>query len=72
MKINPIAPGRAGGDFPRIEEILNDAEDSHRLNDWEIEFCDSLRGAAETYGADMIVSERQWQVIDRIERKLYG
>ena len=59
-------------DLARLQEICLDAESSARLNSWETEFIDSIRDRIMEYGARARISARQWEVIDRIEGKLYG
>lgn len=59
-------------ELARIREILSDAESSPRLSDWETEFCDSIRDRITEYGARARISAKQWDVIDRIEARLYG
>lgn len=59
-------------ELARIKEILSDAETSSRLNDWEEEFCNSIRDRVTEYGARARISAKQWEIIDRIEGKLYG
>lgn len=59
-------------ELAQITEIMNDAETSARLNDWENEFCDSIRERILEYGVRARISAKQWEVIDRIEKKLYG
>jgi hypothetical protein len=59
-------------ELSRINEILGDAENSARLSDWENEFCDSVRDRILEYGNRARISAKQWDVLDRIENKLYG
>lgn len=59
-------------ELARIKEICDDAERSARLNDWETEFIDSIRDRVTEYGAHARISAKQWEIIDRIEGKLYG
>ena len=59
-------------EYSRIKEILSDAESSSRLNDWETEFCDSVRDRIEEYQQKVRISAKQWEVLERIEGKLYG
>lgn len=59
-------------ELKRIKEILSDAETSARLNNWETEFCDSIRDRITEYGNRARISDAQWGVIERIESKLYG
>ena len=63
---------KLGDEHDRVVELLHDAESTTRLSDWENEFLDSLRDRVVRYGADTVVSEKQWAVLKRIEAKLYG
>lgn len=60
------------GELDRIKEICADAESSARLNGWETEFIDSIRDRVTEYGARARISAKQWDIIERIEQKLYG
>ncbi len=55
-----------------LVEILKAAEACSRLSQWEEEFCDDMRGRVLTRGAALSVSDKQWQVIRRIEGKVYA
>ena len=59
-------------ELARLREILSDAEHSARLSDWEMNFCDDLRDRVLDYAERTRVSARQWEVIERIEGRLYG
>lgn len=56
----------------RVKEILDDAENSACLNDWEAQFCDSLRDLVLEYSERTRMSARQWEAFERIEGKLNG
>lgn len=59
-------------DLARLREILSDAEHSARLTDWEANFCDDIRDRVLEYAERTRISAKQWEVIERIEGKLYG
>lgn len=56
-----------------IDEILTDAA-AHpgRLTAWENSFLANLRDGHNILGTRMVISEKQWDVIAKIERKLYS
>ena len=62
---------KLGDQHDHVVELLYDAEATTRLSEWENEFMDSLRDRVVRYGADALVSEKQWAVLKRIEAKLY-
>ena len=72
MSIMPDNPDEIGDDLPALQEILNDAESTSRLTSWEQDFIDDLRDRVLTYGKRTRVSPKQQEIIDRIEKKLYG
>ncbi len=55
-----------------LVEILKDAESCPRLSQWEDEFCSDMRDCVLVQGVALNVSEKQWQVIHRIEGKIYA
>ena len=57
-------------ELARIRDIMADAEFSSNLTLWEEEFCDSIRERIAEYGGRARISDRQWEVIDRIEGKV--
>jgi hypothetical protein len=57
-------------EIARIKDILESAESSGYLSDWESDFIDDLRERFIQYGSSMLMSSRQWDVLDRIEAKL--
>jgi hypothetical protein len=63
---------KLGDKHDHVVELLHDSESTTRLTDWENTFMDDLRDRVVRYGADTIVSEKQWAVLKRIEAKLYG
>ena len=58
-------------EFAFLQEVLKDAESSARLSQWEEEFCDDFRGRLLMYRGNTRVSDRQWEIIRRIEGKIY-
>jgi hypothetical protein len=62
-----------GDDYERVREILRDAElHAARLTDWEQEFAEDMRERVRRYGDVTHISEKQMEIINRIERKIYG
>lgn len=59
-------------EFSELNEILTDAESSTRLTDWEASFCDDMRERVLQYGDRTRVSDRQWEVLQRIAGKMHG
>ncbi len=58
--------------FAALKELLHDAESCARLSQWEEEFLDDLRSRALLYKENIRLSDKQWEVIRRIEGKVYG
>jgi hypothetical protein len=62
-----------GDDYERVREILHDAlPHAARLTDWEQEFAEDMLERVRRYGDVTHVSEKQMEIINRIERKIYG
>lgn len=61
-------------EFKRYTEIINDAEDryAHKINEWETVFIANLATLFRTYGPTVRVSEKQKEVLDKIEKKIYA
>ena len=74
MSLLPDNPDHIGDEIERINEILADAEGPNGmdLTDREQEFCDSMRERVEQYGRRTFISDKQMEVLDRIEAKLSG
>ncbi len=53
----------------RINAILEEAQLSDELSDWEKEFCESLRSRLEEWGPSCFVSPKQMVVIEKIAAK---
>ena len=73
MSLFPAHPDELDADdFRRVKEILYDAqENGDQLSDWECGFVDDMIERVVQYGQRMRVSERQMEIIDRIEQKLW-
>lgn len=56
----------------RLVEIAKDAESCSRLSKFEEQFLDTLRENLLKYGKKIYMSEKQWEVIERIEGKVYA
>jgi micrococcal nuclease len=64
-------PEDLGDDLARVTSILNDAiEAGERLTDWEHQFVEGVRERVIRYGARTRISEKQMEVIERIDAKL--
>lgn len=57
----------------RLDDILKDAK-AHpsRLSTWENTFMASIQSGRAMFGADINFSEKQWEILTRIERKLFA
>ena len=58
-------------EYALLNEVLKDAESSSGLSQWEEEFLSDLRGRVLLYKENTNISDKQWQVIRRIEGKIY-
>ena len=56
----------------QLKELLSDAEACARLTDWEEDFLDSMREKVLTYGLRLNLSDKQEDVLSRIETKGYA
>lgn len=59
-------------EYDGLVELLKDAEICARLTQWEEEFLADIRERVMTYEEDTRISDKQWQVLRRIEGKVYG
>lgn len=57
-------------ELDRIFAILEDAQVTEGITEWEAEFCNSLAERLNTYGAHTYLSAKQLGVIARIEDKI--
>lgn len=55
-----------------LKELLDDCEHTTRLSEWEVNFMDDMRSRLLQYGERIRVSEKQLQVLERIEQKMYA
>jgi hypothetical protein len=58
-------------DRNNLEELLADAETCARLSNWERQFLDDIRDRFAEYGTRIKLSEKQLDVLERIENKVY-
>lgn len=57
-------------EYKRIDWILSKAQDAlSELTEWEVGFVNDMTDQLEKYGNKMIVSVRQWDVLERIAEK---
>jgi hypothetical protein len=58
-------------EYEEIERILNAAEENEsRLTPWEVLFVDGLAHDFGTWGRKTKMSEKQWKILRRIDRRL--
>lgn len=55
-----------------LAEILKDCEITTCLTSWENAFIDDMRARFTQYGERTHVSDRQWGILNRIEKKIYA
>ena len=73
MSMFPSHPDELGDEFKEIDTILKAAvEDGDVLSDWENEFVSGLVERVALYGKRTRISEKQREIIDRINEKLNG
>ena len=56
----------------KYREIVNDASASPRLSAWEKQFVANVSSKLEQYGIFIDLSEKQVEVLERIEQKIYA
>lgn len=68
--MGPIPP-MTEKEYSRIDWILAKAQvDLSGLTEWEVGFVDDMTDQLEKYGKNMRVSERQWDILERINDKV--
>ena len=58
-------------ELKKLKEILDDAAEYRDLTDFEKGFVASLRLKLNEYGEQWTITERQQEIIDQIEQKIY-
>ena len=58
--------------FNWVLEVVTDAEKSPRLTTWEAGFVRNLKSRLEQYGILADISEKQVEIIQQIEEKIYA
>lgn len=61
--------------FAAIKEICTDtATQKYRryLNQWEVDFVETLAGRIDKYGSKAFISKKQAEVLGKIELKMYN
>lgn len=59
-------------EFRELSELVDEAlENNHRLNSWETNFMTEMGVKLNEYGTKAIISAKQWETIENIERKLF-
>jgi hypothetical protein len=57
----------------RLNEIIDEADHPRSvLNNWEEEFVDDIRERLAEYGEKTRISGPMWEILNRIEGKLFG
>ena len=59
-------------EFAQLEEFLADCLTSSRLSAWEQQFTSGVRSRFELYKTKLVMSEKQWDQVHRIEQKIYA
>lgn len=68
--MGPIPP-MTEKEYARFDWLLTKIqEDLSGLTEWEVGFVNDMTDQLEKYGKKMIVSERQWDVLERIADKV--
>lgn len=72
MSMFPQHPDELTSDeLEDIEDMLRDVDMyGDKLTDWEQEFCASIADKIERFGKRTFLSERQMEIVDRIQKKL--
>lgn len=52
-----------------LKDILSAAQISTNLSEWEQQFIDDMTDKYEEYGEDLRLSDKQWEILHRIETK---
>lgn len=58
--------------YANLQELLKDAESCARLSQWEEEFLSDMRDRVLLYKERTRISDAQWNVLHRIEGKVYA
>jgi len=58
-------------ELAELKEILSDSNRAQDCRNGKEEFLDNFRTRILTYGNDTAVSDKQWQIIHRIQEKVY-
>ena len=58
--------------YANLQELLKDAESCARLSQWEEEFLSDTRDRVLLYKERTRISDAQWNVLHRIEGKVYA
>ena len=54
----------------RIDRVLKEAQDHPDMTGWELDFVADMVIRLGKYGPDLFVSDKQHDILDRIESKL--
>lgn len=73
MSLFPRHPDELGDELDRVKDVLETAvENQDQLSDWECGFVDDMLERVVQYGKATRLTERQMEIIDRIEQTLSG
>ncbi len=59
-------------DLQELNTLIHDAENCPRLNDFERQFLADLNDRLVLYDKKTRITDKQQEIIDRIERKVYA
>jgi hypothetical protein len=62
-------------DYNRVVELCDDCAEAAqmgRLTKWEEQFIEDIGARIAEYGRNTRLSEKQWEIIDRLEEKVYS
>jgi hypothetical protein len=72
MSLFPSNPDEIGDELDDLTRMLQSAQDCDSLSDWEIGFVEDMLDRVIQYGKRTRVSERQQEILDRIQTKVDG
>jgi len=58
--------------FSEVSELLTDALNHRNLSEWEKGFVADFNERLHANGERMLISARQWDVLERLKGKVYG
>lgn len=64
--------GMEARQYRELVELLSDAQDCHRLTQWEQEFIDSMQQRVDAMGNRIQISTKQDEILNRIKVIVYA